>query len=360
MDAFFAAIEQRDNPKLRGRPIFVGGHPGRRGVVSTCSYEARRFGVRSAMASAQAIKLCPHILYVPCRMHRYQEVSEEIFSIFHKFTDLVEPLSVDEAFLDVTENKIDCPSATILAKKIRQQIFQQTQLTASAGVSYNLFLAKVASGLVKPNGLTVIPPSQAEEFLDKLPIEKFFGVGKVTAKRFHDIGVRTGSDLKRLSLNELTLRFGKMGEYYYSIVRGIDDRPVVLDRQRKSLGKETTFPSDTCNYEYLERVLYEIVRQVFRELQETKLKGRTITLKLRWDNFQRLTRSITLSHFLKNERELWEISRLLLHQKVDMDNHKIRLLGVTVSHLLPKSELVDKNSWIQSEFGFVSEFSREN
>ncbi|MCK4708892.1 MAG: DNA polymerase IV, partial [Gammaproteobacteria bacterium] len=244
MDAFFAAVEQRDFPEYKGKPLIVGGNPEKRGVVATCSYEARKFGIHSAMASSTAYRLCPQAIIVKPRFEAYREVSNIIRSIFHQYTNLVEPLSLDEAYLDVSESSQFDGSASLIAKDIKQKIFEQTQLTASAGVSYNKFLAKVASDMNKPDGLTLIRPEQGEEFVAALAIGKFYGVGKATEAKMKSLGINAGADLKKLSLSECQQTFGKAGSYYYNICRGVDEREVVKQRERKSLGSETTFEKD--------------------------------------------------------------------------------------------------------------------
>ena len=258
MDAFFASVEQRDNPDLRGKPVIVGGRPDSRGVVAACSYEARKFGVHSAMPCARAARLCPRAVFTSPRMGRYKEISSQVIAIFHDYTDLVEPLSLDEAFLDLTHNHFHESSASILAQQIRKQIFCTTGLTASSGVSCNKFLAKVASAMNKPDGITVIRPSEALSFLSTLPIGKFYGVGKATEARMERIGVKMGGDLLRFSREELTLHFGKFGEYFYSICRGIDLRPVKSNRVRKSIGSETTMAQDILDLAQI----YDILRKL--------------------------------------------------------------------------------------------------
>jgi len=258
MDAFYASVEQRDNPDLKGKAIAVGGGS-KRGVVTTASYEARKYGVRSAMPGFKAKRLCPHLIFVKPRFPAYKEASKVIRSVFSEYTHLIEPLSLDEAFLDVTENKKKEPLATQVAEQIRQQVFETTQLTCSAGVSYCKFLAKVASDMNKPNGITVIKPHQAEKFLEQLPIEKFFGIGKVTAKKMQDKGIFTGADLKALSEIEMAQQFGKMGRYYYRIVRGIDDRPVNNERIRKSIGIERTLTNNVSDIEEIQSILKELI-----------------------------------------------------------------------------------------------------
>jgi len=333
MDAFFASVEQRDNPSLKGKPIVVGGSPNSRGVVSTCSYEARKFGIHSAMASSKAFKLCPKAIFVKPDFSKYKTASDQIRNIFKEYSDLVEPLSIDEAFLDVTQNKKNGVSATRLAEQILLQIYATTQLTASAGVSYNKFLAKVASDMNKPNGITVIHPSKAISFIENLPIRKFFGIGKVTEKKMHQIGILNGLDLKRYNKIQLISMFGKAGEYYYNISRGIDLRPVNSTRIRKSVGKEITLQYDTSDIVQIQNILQTLTKQVSEILNKLKLTGKTVTLKIKYHDFKMITRSTTSSAFIfRLENEIMEyISQLL--NKVQIKDNKIRLLGVSVSNL---------------------------
>jgi len=267
MDAFYASVEQRDHPQLRGKPVIVGGDPGSRGVVATCSYEARRFGIHSAMSSARAYRLCPQAIFVRPRFDVYRAVSAQIREIFHQHTDLVEPLSLDEAYLDVTENKQQIASATWVAREILQQIYKQTALTASAGVSYNKFLAKLASDIDKPAGLTVVTPEQAEAFIGQLPVRRFHGIGRVTEKKLLARGIASGADLRRCSLAELEHLFGSAGQYFYDIARGIDTRPVVPNRVRKSIGKETTLAEDCASVDQMLTILGGLADKVAVLLQ---------------------------------------------------------------------------------------------
>ena len=328
MDAFYASIEQRDFPQYRGKPLAVG-HPGARGVVATASYEARRYGIHSAMPSVTAMRKCPHLIFVPGRHQVYKEVSAQIRGIFLDYTDLVEPLSLDEAFLDVTVNHKHMRSATLIAREIKQRIFQTTGLTASAGVSYNKFLAKIASDQNKPDGLFVIEPSQAEAFLERLPVERFFGVGHVTADKMHRMGIRTGHDLKLRSEADLVRAFGKAGRYYYQNVRGIDNRPVEPNRIRKSMGAENTFESDMDTYEELDRVLRETCEEVIARLKRHAfLEGRTVTLKVKYADFRIVSRSKTLPAPIADADTLYRTGAELLHG-VDV-SPKVRLLGISV------------------------------
>ncbi len=348
MDAFFASIEQRDRPELRGKPVIVGGSAERRGVVSTCSYEARAFGVHSAMPTARALRLCPQGIFLDVDMRKYQAVSAEIRAIFHEYTDLVEPMSIDEAFLDVTENRRGFTSATRLARELLREIFRRTGLTASAGVSCNKFLAKVASGLRKPAGLSVIPPEQVESFLEALPIEKFYGIGRVTASRLRRMNIRTGRDLKQLDLAILTANFGKSGAFYYQIVRGIDDRPVEITDERKSVGRETTFAEDVSDPRRLRIVLRSLARKVASRLIRHHLAGRTVTLKVRYDDFQTVTRAASFHHFLNNGEAIGEIAVGLL-ARTEVARRPVRLIGVTVSNFPTEEEL---SRPVQLEFDF--------
>lgn len=336
MDAFYASIEQRDNPELRGKPVVVGGNPERRGVVATCSYEARRYGIHSAMPAKTALQRCPHAIFVTPRFEVYRAVSSQIMQIFQNYTDLVEPLSLDEAFLDVTQNKQQIPSATHIAHAIKQQIHATTQLTASAGVSYNKFIAKLASDYHKPDGLTVVPPQHAVRFLEHLPINKFFGVGKVTAARLRELGIENGADLKQMSEQRLRELFHKHGTLLYQSVRGEDDRPVVSTRERKSIGKETTLAEDSNDIEQLMEILQRLALQVEQRLKTLEVHAKTVTLKLRWSDFQLLTRSISLAHPLQNASEMLAYVYPLLQAQLS-GGRPVRLVGVTVSHLAPVS-----------------------
>ncbi|MDH5425382.1 MAG: DNA polymerase IV [Gammaproteobacteria bacterium] len=330
MDAFFAAVEQRDFPEYRGKPLIVGGSADKRGVVATCSYEARKFGIHSAMSSSRAYRLCPQAIVVPPRFDAYREASDIIRSVFHQYTDMVEPLSLDEAYLDVSDSELFEGSATLIAREIKQKILQQTELTASAGVSYNKFLAKVASDINKPDGITVIRPDQGEQFVAELAVGKFHGVGKATEARMKSLGINTGSDLKKLSLNECLQFFGKSGSYYYDISRGIDKREVMNSRERKSLGSETTFESDIDSIEQMINVLNALATEVAGSLAEKNLHGYTITLKVKFDNFEQVTRSKTMPSALTREHEMLPVLEMLL-LKTQAGNRKVRLLGVTIS-----------------------------
>ncbi|HPD21415.1 MAG TPA: DNA polymerase IV [Deltaproteobacteria bacterium] len=331
MDAFYASVEQRDNPRLRGRPVIVGGDPAGRGVVAACSYEARKFGVHSAMPSSRAKRLCPEAIFIHPRFDVYQQVSQQIMEIFHEYTDLVEPLSLDEAFLDVTCNKKGIASATETARRLRAEIRKNTSLTASAGVSYNKFLAKAASDYRKPDGLTVITPEQAQGFIDQLPIGKFFGVGKVTEQKMRSLGITCGAELRQVPQERLVRLFGKMGLFFHSIAHGIDERPVTPDRIRKSLGREITLHEDIDDMDAIFALLSELADSVGSLLKEEGLKGRTVVLKLKYHDFQSITRSITLDHRLDNAEEILDKALLLL-KETEAGTRKVRLLGITVSN----------------------------
>ncbi len=337
MDAFFASVEQKDNPNLKGKAIAVGGG-GDRGVVAAASYEARKFGVRSAMSSKMALKRCPHLIFVKSRHSRYKEISDQVMAIFHEFTDLVEPLSIDEAFLDVSHNKMGLPSATAIAEEIRRRVKEETGLTASAGISVNKFLAKIASDYRKPDGLFVIKPKMVESFIEKLSIDKFFGVGKVTAEKMHQIGIFHGKDLKKRSLLDLTRLFGKNGAYYYNIARGIDKRDVNPNRIRKSVSTENTFLDDIRNKDELKKRLEDAVLDLDKRLQRTKFKGRTISLKIKYSNFEQITRSRTVLYEITDYNEILELANKLLDQLSLTDS--VRLLGIGISNQIKPNELV--------------------
>lgn len=337
MDAFYASIEQRDNPDLVGKPIAVGGSPeGRGGVVATASYEARKFGVRSAMPAKQALQLCPEIIFVRPRFEVYKNVSRHIREIFGRYTDLIEPLSLDEAYLDVTKDKLGIGSAIDIAAQIRQSIKDELRLTASAGVSVNKFVAKIASDLNKPDGLTFIGPSRIESFMEKLPVEKFFGVGKVTAAKMKGMGLHTGADLKRLSEPDLKKHFGKSGAFFYSIVRGIDNRDVVPHRETKSIGAEDTFPFDLTALDDMRDELMKIAKTVYTRLLKHGLKGRTITLKIKYHDFKQVTRSQSFPEGVDDRETIFNTAFGLL-AATDAGARKIRLLGISISNFTTPS-----------------------
>jgi DNA polymerase-4 len=342
MDAFYASVEQRDRPELKGKPVIVGGDPKSRGVVAACSYEARKFGVHSAMASAAAYRLCPDAVFIRARFDVYRAVSAQIREIFYEFTDLVEPLSLDEAFLDITQNYKGMPSATLIAREIKSKIYQRTgKLTASAGVSFNKFLAKVASDMNKPDGITVVTPQMADEFIDRLPIRKFFGVGKVTEEKMLNLGIKTGADLKKFKKDQLIQIFGKPGSYFYDIAHGLDDRPVEPNRTRKSLGKETTFSEDIDDKDRMIEILENIAVNLENSLLNRDAKGRTVTLKVKYFDFQSITRSVTIDEPADSASVIMRYIRPLL-SKTEAGAKKVRLLGISVSNFNDRETLVRK------------------
>lgn len=331
MDAFYASVEQLDNPELKGKPIAVGGSRSR-GVVAAASYEARKYGVRSAMSSAVAARLCPDLIFVRPRFERYQEVSRQIRAIFLEYTDLVEPLSLDEAFLDVTTNKKGMISATLVAREIRERILGETGLTASAGISVNKFTAKMASDRNKPNGQLTVPPDEVESFLENLPIELFFGIGKVTAAKLKELGIRFGKDLKRKSMDFLTQHFGKQGQHYYNIVRGIQHSPVKPDRERKSLAVERTFARDLHSKRAVLEKMEGILRELERRVSQRDLGGKTLTVKVKFDDFTQITRSRSREDVLLTFEDMWPVVEELV--EILQTDKPIRLLGVSLSRFL--------------------------
>ena len=343
MDQFFAAVEQRDHPELRGKPIAVG-HDAERGVVSTASYEARRFGVHSAQSIQVAKRLCPQLIIVEPHFQKYKEVSAQLHEIFHDYTDLIEPISLDEAFLDVTENKKSIELGVDIAREIKQRILETTGLTASAGVSYCKFLAKIASDWRKPDGLTVIHPNKALDFISQLKIEKIWGVGQKTAEKMHRMGIFTGLDLRNTSLSRLTQEFGKMGQVFYDFSRGIDNRPVISEWERKSVSCEQTFESDINENAAVTIHLYHTVLELVRRIEKNDFEGRTLTLKVKfarereqtqqydkYQDFHQITRSITVDHVLRTKDEILPLAKQLM-QQVEFHSHPIRLLGLGVSN----------------------------
>ncbi|HDY84152.1 MAG TPA: DNA polymerase IV [Methylophaga aminisulfidivorans] len=338
MDAFFASVEQRDHPEYRGKPLIVGGQPNSRGVVAACSYEARVFGIHSAMPCSRAYRLCPHALFVPPRFEAYRDVSEQIREIFWHYASEVEPLSLDEAYLDVTFTEAYKGSATLIAQAIKRDILTKTNLTASAGVSYNKFLAKIASDMDKPNGLFLITPDHGEAFVADLAIGKFHGIGPATEAKMNHLGIRTGKDLRQKSLAELTERFGKAGQYYFNIARAIDERPVRSQRIRKSLGKETTFAEDIHSIPELTAKLLDLGERVFESLNKQNLKARTVTVKVKYADFQQVTRAHSADHIIALA-DLRQIIPLLL-EKTEAKTKSVRLVGLSMSGFdLP---LIDK------------------
>ncbi|WP_025742603.1 DNA polymerase IV [Aquimarina pacifica] len=335
MDAFYASVEQMDAPELRGKPVAVGGG-GKRGVVSAASYEARVFGVRSAMPGFTARKLCPELIFAKPRFDRYKEISSQIRKIFLDYTDLVEPLSLDEAYLDVTDNKKGNPSATLIASQIRQRIFDEVGLTASAGISINKFVAKVASDYNKPNGQKTVNPEEVLGFLEDLDVKKFYGVGKVTRAKMYQMGIYTGKDLKSKTEEFLIQHFGKSGKHYYQIVRGIHLSEVKPNRERKSLAAERTFSENIASEVYMLERLESIANELQKRLKTSKVAGRTVTLKIKYSDFTLQTRSKTLPYFVNDASILLETSRELLYQE-KMKN-SVRLLGISLSNLNTKSK----------------------
>lgn len=329
MDAFFASVEQRDNPELRGKPIAVG-FDGPRGVVSTASYEARPYGVHSAMSMAQAKRRCPQLIVVPTHFEKYKEVSQQIHAVFHEYTDLVEPISLDEAFLDVTDNKKGIELAVDIAKEIKQKILERTSLTASAGISFNKLLAKIASDMRKPNRIFTVHPDRALDFIGSLPVEKLWGVGPKTANRMHEMGVFTGVQLRRISCEHLVQVFGKMGRVYYDFSRGIDNRPVVVAYERKSVGCERTFLEDLHIDTKIIIELYHIVLELVERIERKDFRGRTLTLKLKWDATTQITRSLTQEKVLRTKDDILPLAKRLL-KDTEYHDRPIRLMGLSVS-----------------------------
>ena len=367
MDQFYAAVEQQDHPELRGKPIAVG-HDAERGVVSTASYEARRFGVHSAQSIQVAKRLCPQLIIVEPHFQKYKEVSAQLHEIFHDYTDLIEPISLDEAFLDVSENKKGIELGVDIAREIKQRIRETTGLTASAGVSYCKFLAKIASDWRKPDGLTVIHPDRALDFIAQLKIEKIWGVGLKTAEKMHRMGIFTGLDLRNMSLSRLTQEFGKMGQVFYDFSRGIDNRPVISEWERKSVSCEQTFESDINENAAVTIHLYHTVMELVRRIEKNDFEGRTLTLKVKFarereqtrqyakfQDFQQITRSITVDHVLRTKDEILPLAKQLM-QQVEFHSHPIRLLGLGVSNPgSPSSngELAsDHGAWCELELEF--------
>ena len=346
MDAFYASVEQMDNPALKGKPIAVGGNENR-GVVSAASYEARKFGVRSALSGVLAKKYCPELIFVRPRFDRYKEISKQIQSIFHEYTDLVEPLSLDEAYLDVTHNKKGNPSATLLANEIRARILSEVGLTASAGISVNKFIAKVASDYNKPNGQKTVSGDEIVPFLENLPIQKFYGVGKVTTEKMFQLGIFTGLDLKNKTLEFLEQHFGKSGSYYYQVVRGIHNSPVQAKRTTKSVAAEHTFDVNLSSEIFMLEQLESISRQIEKRLQKHSISGKTITLKIKYSDFSLQTRSKTMPYYISDKNLIFEIVKELLYQ--ERLKESVRLLGIALSNLNTEQK---KTVVIQLQFDF--------
>ena len=349
MDAFYASVEQRDDPELNGKPIAVGGSS-KRGVVAAASYEARKYGVRSAMPSVTAKRLCPDLIFVKHRFDVYREVSHQIREIFHDYTDLVEPLSLDEAYLDVTQNNYDYPSATIIAYDIRRRIYEETGLTASAGISINKFIAKVASDYNKPNGQKTITPDEVTEFLEELEIRKFHGIGKVTAEKMYQLGIFRGFDLKERPLEFLVEHFGKSGAHYYNIVRGIHNSPVKPNRTRKSLGAERTFSENISSELFMKERLEQIAEEIEKRLSKTEVAGKTVTLKIKYRDFKTQTRSKTLNQYISKKEDILNVAIQLMEQ--ERFRESVRLLGITLSNLDNEKTEEEEQVEVQLGFGF--------
>lgn len=347
MDAFYASVEQRDDPALRGKPVAVG-HGARRGVVAAASYEARQFGVRSALPSVTAMRQCPELIFVPPRFEVYRAVSQQIHAIFAEFTHLIEPLALDEAYLDVTANRAGLETAWQTAKAIRARILEETGLTASAGVSYNKFLAKLASGRRKPNGQFAIQPHEGAAFVEALPVAKFHGVGPATAEKMHALGIQTGADLKTWALPDLQARFGKSGGWYYAIARGEDLRPVNPNRERKSSGSETTFEADLVDPDRIEAGVLEMADDVWAWCEKTGRRGRTVTVKIKWADFQQSTRSQSFPFLLDSCAKLHEASLGLIRSVFPLPKG-VRLVGVTLSNFAPEAHSLGLESSLLPE-----------
>ena len=347
MDAFYASVEQMDDELLRGKPVAVSGSR-ERGVVAAASYEARKYGVRSAMPSVVAARKCPDLIFVKPRFERYKEISNQIRSIFYEYTDLVEPLSLDEAFLDVTENKMFNPSATLIAQEIRERIKQEVGLNASAGISINKFTAKIASDINKPNGQKTIPPEEVIPFLEQLQIEKFFGVGKVTAAKMKTHGIFTGKQLKECSLEYLTNYFGKSGKHFYNIVRGIQHSEVKPDRIRKSIAAERTFSKDLDSSHFIIEKLETIGDELERRLVKSSTKGKTITVKLKYSDFTQQTRSRTIQQFVNRKCDFFPIVKELIYQ--EEPKNSVRLLGISITNLDTQLDTQSISAQLSFEF----------
>ena len=353
MDAFFASVEQRDHPELRGIPLAVG-YDGPRGVVATASYEARRYGIHSAMPMMRAKRLCPHLTIVPGSYSRYKEVSSQVHAIFHDYTNLIEPISLDEAFLDVTENKKNIPLAVNIAREIRQRIRDEVHLTASAGISYNKLLAKIASDWRKPDGMTTIHPDRALDFIAQLWVEKLWGVGPRTAEKMHYMGIFTGGDLREVSLQHLIEVFGKMGKVYYDFARGIDNRPVETEWIRKSVGCERTFLEDIYKPSAVLVELYHATGELVRRIAKSDFVGHTLTLKVKFSDFTQITRSLTVQHSLLDKDGILPVAKRLLKEVGYSADHPIRLLGLSVSNPTMEAE-AHRVEWVEGFLEFEDE-----
>ena len=346
MDAFYASVEQMDNPDLKGKPLAVGGSE-IRGVVAAASYEARKFGVRSALSGVLAKKYCPELIFVRPRFERYKEISNKIRKIFYEYTDLVEPLSLDEAYLDVTQNKKGNPSASLIAQEIRKRILIEVGLTASAGISINKFIAKVASDVNKPNGQKTVSPDEVLSFLEELPIRKFYGVGKVTTDKMYQLGIFTGLDLKNKTEEFLEKHFGKSGNFYYKVVRGIHNSEVKSDRITKSVAAEHTFNENLTSEIFMEERLQNIAEQLERRLKKHNIAGKTVTLKIKYSDFSQQTRSKTLPYFISDKTLIFETTKELLYQ--ERMKNSVRLLGISLNNLNTETK---KTVVVQLKFDF--------
>lgn len=338
MDAFYASIEQRDNPALSDMPVAVGGNA-ERGVIAAASYEARKFGVKSAMSSVKAARICPNLIFVKPNFEKYNAASKEIRRIFHRYTDDVEPLALDEAFLDVSNHPMQ--SATFIAKSIKNEIYENLGLIASAGVSYNKFLAKMASDQDKPDGLFVISPEEGADFVAQLSVDRFFGVGKVTEEKMKELGIYHGRDLLKFSVQELSTYFGKAGAFFYSIARGIDERPVKAQRERKSIGAERTLSEDILEVHEIEEQLLKVVDALWKRYEKSAKKGLTLSIKLKFSDFTQITRAQTLNSFIDAKEQIWELSLKLIQNNYDR-KMPLRLLGVSISNFQDEEDLPKK------------------
>ena len=338
MDAFYASVEVRNNPSLKGKPVVVGGFPEDRGVVSTASYEARKFGIRSAMATSLALKLCPGLIIIRPNFKEYRSISKKLMTFYHEYTDLVEPLSLDECYLDVTVDKKNVKIATKIGNLLRERIKKELELTASVGVAPNKLLAKIASDINKPDGIFVIKPGQVEEFIKRLDVKKIWGVGKVTLKRLNDMGIKTCGQMQQLSEIELIKNFGKFGESLFYFCRGIDEGPVIPEYDIKSIGSERTFPFDTDDLDYIKDALRNEVIIVSSRLEKGNLTGKTITLKLKYADFKRITRSVTLDHYTDYTEEIYD-NCIRLYKNPSVEKKKIRLIGLAVTNLALKDDI---------------------
>jgi DNA polymerase-4 len=336
MDAFYASVEQRDQPSLRGKPVVVGGDPQSRGVVASASYEARRWGIRSAMSSSKAQRLCPQVIFVRPHFDKYVEASHKMREVFYSVTPLVEPLALDEAYLDVTENLLGERSASKIAQWIKRKIFQETGLTASAGVGPNKFIAKLASDFQKPNGLVIVPPSQVEKFIEGLPIEKFWGVGPATAAKLHRAGFRTASDIRKTTVSELESIVGSYGEFLYELAFGRDSREVDPSLDRKSLGVERTFEEDILDIDVLKDYVGHLSNELSGELKNSDYLSRTVTVKIKYSDFKSITRSRTLPYPIDDSSTISQIAKELLLRETEVGRKPVRLLGISMSHLISK------------------------